>query len=66
MKMGHSRFLPPRVERECIVLSVPSIDNPQLEQEILLSSWRRELRAAWDALSACGVRALENSAEPSP
>ena len=64
MKPGHGRFLPPRVERDCIVLSVPSIDNPKIEQEILLSSWRHELRVAWDALAACGVRA--SGAPPPP
>jgi len=63
MKRGQGRFLPPRVKRECIVLSIPSIDNRELAQEILLSSWRRELRAAWDALSACGVRAVGDAPE---
>ena len=56
MMMGHGRFLPPRVDRQCIVMTVPSIDNPKAEREILLSSWSRELRAAWNALAGCGVR----------
>ncbi len=60
MRMGHGRFLPPRVDRQCIVVTVPSIEDPKIEQEILLSSWHRELRAAWDALAACGVRTLGN------
>lgn len=59
MKMGQGRFLPPRAKRDCIVLSIPSIDNPDDRQVILLSSvppWHY-LRAAWDALVACGVQA---------
>jgi hypothetical protein len=58
MRMGQGRrFLPPRVQRDCIVLSIPSIADASGEQEILLSSWRHELRAAWDALLVCGVHA---------
>ena len=59
MTMGEGRFLPPRIKRECIVISMPSIDNPGERQEILLSSMPpgRYLRAVWDALVACGVRA---------
>lgn len=61
MKVDQGRFLPPRIKRECIVLSIPSIDDAKVEQKILLSSWRRELRGAWDALIACGVRASGDS-----
>ncbi len=60
MKTGLGNFLPPRVKRDCIVLSIPSIDAPNSEQEILISSippWRQDLSAAWDALVACGVQA---------
>ena len=63
MKMGEGRFRPPRAKRACIVLSIPSIDDASGKQEILLSSWRHELRAAWDALAACGVHA---SGDPPP
>jgi hypothetical protein len=63
MTMGEGRFRPPRIKRECIVLSIPSIDDATGEQVILLSSWRRELRAAWDALVASGVHA---SGDPPP
>ena len=59
MRMGQGRFLPPRIKRDCIVLSIPSIDNPNDRQEILLSSvppWHY-LPASWDALVTCGVRA---------
>src|SRR5207245_11632672 len=38
MKVGRGNFLPPKVKRDCIVLSIPSIDNANAEQEILLSS----------------------------
>ncbi len=57
--MGEGRFLPPRIKRECIVLSIPSIDNTGERQEMLLSSLPpgRYLRAVWDALVACGVQA---------
>lgn len=57
MKMGQGRFLPPRIKRDCIVISIPAIDNPNERQEILLSSLppRRDLGAAWDALASCGV-----------
>jgi hypothetical protein len=59
MTMGEGRFLPPQIKRECIVLSIPSIDNADERQVILLSSLppRRYLRAAWDSLAACGVQA---------
>jgi hypothetical protein len=60
MKVGGGNFLPPRVKRDCIVLSIPSIDTANANQEILLSSvppWRQDLSAAWDALVACGVQA---------
>jgi hypothetical protein len=60
MKMGRGNFLPPWVKRDCIVLSIPAIDDAGAEQEILISSappWRHDLSAAWDALVACGVRA---------
>jgi hypothetical protein len=60
MKMGRGNFLPPWVKRDCIVLSIPAIDEASAEQEILISSvppWRHDLRAAWDALAACGVQA---------
>ncbi len=66
MKVGHANFLPPKVKRDCIVLSIPSIDNANAEQEILLSSIppsRNDLSAAWDALVACGVEA---SGDPPP
>ena len=66
MKVGQGNFLPPKVKRDCIVLAVPSIDDANAEQEILLSSvppWRQDLRAAWDALAACGV---EVSGDPPP
>jgi hypothetical protein len=59
MKMGLGNFLPPRVKRDCIILSIPSIDEPNAEQEILISSvppLRQDLSAAWDALVVCGVR----------
>jgi len=56
MKVGEGRFLPPRIKRDCIVLSIPSIDDAATDQETLLSSWRRELKGAWDALAACGVQ----------
>ena len=58
-RMGEGRFLPPRIKRECIVLSIPSIANTDERQEILLSSLPpgRYLRAVWDALVACGVQA---------
>ena len=58
MKLGYGYFLPPRVGRECIVVTIPSIDSPKATQEILLSSWHRKLRAAWDALASCGVQTL--------
>lgn len=63
MAMVEGRFLPPRIKRECIVLSIPSIDNPGGRQEIVLSSQppRRYRRADCDALVACGVQA---SGEP--
>ncbi len=58
MKMGMGRFLPPRIKRECIILTIPSIDDPKAEQEILLSHPEpHDLRAEWDALVACGVSA---------
>lgn len=60
MRMGLGNFLPPRVKRECIILSIPSIDDPNAEQEILISSippWRQDLSVAWDALVVCGVHA---------
>jgi hypothetical protein len=59
MTTGEGRFLPPQINRECIVLSIPSIDNTHERQEILLSSLPpgRRLRAAWDALVVCGVLA---------
>lgn len=60
MKVGQGNFLPPKVKRDCIVLSIPSIDNANAEQEILLSSIppsRNDLSATWDALVACGVEA---------
>jgi hypothetical protein len=60
MKVGQGHFLPPWVKRECIVLSIPTIDGASGEQEILISSappLRRDLGAAWDALAACGVHA---------
>jgi len=60
MKMGLGSFRPPRVKRDCIVLIIPSIDKPNAEQEILISSvppWRQDLSAACDALVACGVQA---------
>jgi hypothetical protein len=57
MKMGEGRFPPPRVKRDCIVLTIPSIDDASSEQEILLSSWQHELHGAWGALLACGVHA---------
>jgi hypothetical protein len=66
MKVGQGNFLPPKVKRDCIVLSIPSIDNASAEQEILLSSTppsRDDLSAAWDALVACGVEA---SSDPPP
>jgi len=66
MKVGQGNFLPPKVKRDCIVLAVPSIDDANAEQEILLSSvppWRQDLSAAWDALAACGV---EVSGDPPP
>ena len=66
MKVGQGKFLPPKVKRDCIVLAVPSIDDANAEQEILLSSvppWRQDLSAAWDALAACGV---EVSGDPPP
>ena len=66
MKVGQGNFLPPKVKRDCIVLSIPSIDNANAEQEILLSSIppsRNDLSAAWDALVACGVEA---SGDPPP
>ena len=64
MKMGQGNFLPPWVKRDCIVLSIPSIDTANANQEILLSSvppLRQDLSAVWDALVACGVQA---SGEP--
>jgi hypothetical protein len=65
MKMAVGRFLPPRIKRDCIVLSIPSLDNPDDRQEILLSSRppRNDLRGAWDALLASGVVA---SGDPPP
>jgi len=65
MKMGVGRFLPPRIKRACIVLSIPSLDNPDDRQEILLTSRppRNDLRGAWDALLASGVVA---SGDPPP
>ena len=66
MKVGQGNFLPPKVKRDCIVLSIPSIDNASAEQEILLSSTppsRDDLSAAWDALVAWGVEA---SGDPPP
>jgi hypothetical protein len=60
MKVGQGHFLPPWIKRECIVLSIPSIDDASVEQQILISSVpprRRDLRAAWDALATCGVHA---------
>jgi len=60
MKMGQGNFLPPWVKRDCIVLSIPSIDSANEVQEILLSStppFRHDLSTAWDALVACGVQA---------
>jgi hypothetical protein len=66
MKVGQRNFLPPYIQRDCIILSVPSIDSANAEQEILLSSTpplRDDLSAAWDALVACGVEA---SGDPPP
>jgi len=66
MKAGQRNFLPPYVQRDCIILSVPSIDSANVEQEILLSCTpplRDDLSAAWDALVACGVEA---SGDPPP
>jgi hypothetical protein len=57
MEMGKGRFRPPRINRDCIVLSIPPIDDASVKQEILLSSWGRDLRAAWEALVLCGVQA---------
>lgn len=60
MKMGRGNFLPPWVKRDCIVLSMPAIGDASAEQEIRIASvppWRHDLRAAWDALAACGVQA---------
>jgi hypothetical protein len=60
MKMGRGRFLPPWISRDCIVLSIPSIDDATKEQEILISSTPplgRDLRGTWDALVMCGVHA---------
>lgn len=64
MKMGEGRFRPPRIKRDCIVLSIPSIDDANGEQEILVSSWRHELGAAWDALVSCGVHATGDPPPP--
>lgn len=63
MKVGQGSFLPPRVKRDCIALSIPGIDKADVQQEILLASRppRDDLRAAWDALVTCGVQA---SGEP--
>jgi hypothetical protein len=58
MTVGQGHFLPPWVKRDCIVLSIPTIDGAGGEQEVLISSvppWRHDLRGAWDALVACGV-----------
>ena len=59
MKMGVGLFLPPAIKRDCIALSVPSVDNPHVRQELLLSySTPNSLRTAWDALAACGTQAV--------
>ena len=50
MKMGGGNFLPPRVKRDCIVLSIPSIDTANANQEILLF-----LRSALAAGPQCRV-----------
>jgi hypothetical protein len=59
MSVDRGRFLPPKVQRDCIVLSIPAIDNTGDRQEILLAPRppRNDLREAWDALVACGVHA---------
>lgn len=57
MKLGTGNFLPPAVKRDCILLSIPAIDDQAKQQEIALASrpTRRDLRSAWEALAACGV-----------
>ena len=58
MSVGSGKFLLPVISRNCIVLSIPVIDHPELRQEILLASQpgAQNLHAAWQALSRCGVR----------
>ncbi len=52
MTTGRGRFLPPKVTRTWIVLSIPAIYRPEERQEILLSSLPPStvLRHSWDAL----------------
>ena len=59
IEVGQGRFLPPKVNRTCVVLSIPSIDRPDARQVILLASPppSHVLRSAWDALIDSGVAA---------
>lgn len=59
MTMGQGWFLPPKIKRDCIMLSIPAIKNARERQEILLAARppRSGLGEAWQALVACGVRA---------
>ena len=59
IQVSRGRFLPPKVERSCIALTIPAIDRPDERQEILLASVppSHVLREAWDALIACGAAA---------
>lgn len=59
MSVARGRFLPPRIQRDCIVLSIPAINNTGDRQEILVTARppHSDLREAWDALVACGVHA---------
>jgi hypothetical protein len=55
METGRGRFRPPRLMRDCIVLTVSSDDDAADDQEVRLSSWQHQLRPAWDALASSGV-----------